>query len=66
MRPQEKTHDEELAEGSEALAKDILQQAKLKAQEYQYVSRMLDADYSQLDKDCASHQRSSFSRSYNA
>ncbi len=62
----EKTHDDEVAEGAEALAQDILEQAKLKAQEYQYVSRMLDADYSQLDKDCPSHQRSSFSRSYNA
>ncbi len=62
----EKTHDEQVAEGAEALAQDILEQAKLKAQEYLYVFRMLDADYSQLDKDCASHQRSSFSRSYNA
>ena len=62
----EKTHDDKLAEGAEALAKDIFEQAKLKAQEYLYVSRMLDEDYSQLDMDCASHQRSSFSRSYNA
>ena len=62
----EKTHDEQLAEGAEAMAEDILEQLKLKAQEYQYVSRLLDADYSQLDKDCASHQRSHFSRSYNA
>ncbi len=62
----EKTHDDELAEGAKALAKDILEQVQLKVREYQYVSRMLDADYSQLGKDCASHQRAHFSRSYHA
>ena len=62
----EETHDEQLAEGAKAMAEDILEQVKLKAREYQYVSRMLDADYSQLDKDCASHQWSHFSRSYSA
>ena len=62
----EKTHDEQLAEGAKAMATDILEQVQLKAREYQYVSCMLDIDYSQLDKDCASHQRAHFSRSYNA
>jgi len=39
----EKTQDDEVAEGAEAMAKDILEQAKLNAQEYLYVGRRLQS-----------------------
>lgn len=60
----EATLDEQLVHGSESLVRQIMDQVKVRAKEFEYVSRLLEADYSQLDSDCLSFQRGRFKVDY--
>lgn len=57
-------YDEQLAQGSESLAKQIMEQIECRTKEHEYVSNLLAQDYSQLTGSCAKFQRGKFPVNY--